>query len=123
MQLHQAMIYFKNLDQMATFYGNTLGLPIVTTTRTDTWVEFGTGTATLHRTPPQPREENPIKLIFGVKDLESECAHLQTLGVDLIMIGIMLASGGPAPLSVIGALSNLVLVTIGNILGGISWWP
>lgn len=33
-------------------------------------------------------------------------------------IGIMLASGGPAPLSVIGALSNLVLVTIGNILGG-----
>ena len=76
------MIYFKNLDQMATFYGNTLGLPIVTTTRTDTWVEFGTGTATLHRTPPQPREENPIKLIFGVKDLESECARLQVLGVD-----------------------------------------
>jgi len=33
-------------------------------------------------------------------------------------IGIMLAAGGPAPLSVLGALSNLVLVTIGNILGG-----
>ena len=33
-------------------------------------------------------------------------------------IGIVLASGGPAPLSVLGALSNLALVTIGNILGG-----
>jgi formate/nitrite transporter len=33
-------------------------------------------------------------------------------------IGIMLASGGPAQLSVLGALSNLALVTIGNILGG-----
>ncbi|TKS59577.1 MAG: formate transporter [Nitrospira sp.] len=33
-------------------------------------------------------------------------------------IGIVLAAGGPAPLSVLGALSNLLLVTIGNILGG-----
>jgi formate/nitrite transporter len=33
-------------------------------------------------------------------------------------IGIVLAAGGPAPLSVLGALSNLALVTIGNILGG-----
>jgi formate/nitrite transporter FocA (FNT family) len=33
-------------------------------------------------------------------------------------LGIALAAGGAAPLSVAGALSNLVLVTIGNILGG-----
>ena len=33
-------------------------------------------------------------------------------------IGIVLAAGGPAPLSALGALSNLTLVTIGNILGG-----
>jgi formate/nitrite transporter len=33
-------------------------------------------------------------------------------------IGIMLTAGGPAPLSVLGALSNLALVTIGNMLGG-----
>jgi formate transporter len=33
-------------------------------------------------------------------------------------IGIVLAAGGPAPLSVLGALSNLALVTIGNIFGG-----
>jgi formate/nitrite transporter FocA (FNT family) len=30
----------------------------------------------------------------------------------------MLTAGGPAPLSVLGALSNLALVTIGNMLGG-----
>ncbi len=33
-------------------------------------------------------------------------------------IGIVLAAGGPAPLSILGAVSNLALVTIGNIFGG-----
>lgn len=33
-------------------------------------------------------------------------------------VGIALAAGGTAPLSVAGAVSNLLLVTIGNILGG-----
>jgi formate/nitrite transporter FocA (FNT family) len=33
-------------------------------------------------------------------------------------IGIALAAGSVAPLSISGAVSNLLLVTIGNILGG-----
>lgn len=33
-------------------------------------------------------------------------------------VGMALAAGSAAPISVIGALSNLALVTIGNILGG-----
>lgn len=33
-------------------------------------------------------------------------------------IGVLLAAGTSAPLSVTGALSNLALVTIGNVLGG-----
>jgi formate/nitrite transporter len=33
-------------------------------------------------------------------------------------VGIALAAGGSAPLSVLGALSNLALVTMGNVLGG-----
>ena len=33
-------------------------------------------------------------------------------------IGIVLAAGSAAPLSVSGALSNLMLVTLGNVLGG-----
>ena len=93
------MIYVKDLEQMAAFYGDALGLPIITATRTDTWVESDTGSATLAlhaipphiaeqftiTTPPHPREENPIKIIFGVKDLESEYTRLKTLGVDLKM--------------------------------------
>jgi len=33
-------------------------------------------------------------------------------------IGVALAAGGPAPLSVLGALGNLALATMGNVLGG-----
>jgi formate/nitrite transporter FocA (FNT family) len=33
-------------------------------------------------------------------------------------IGIALAAGSPAPISVAGSVGNLVWVTIGNILGG-----
>jgi formate/nitrite transporter len=33
-------------------------------------------------------------------------------------LGIALASGGPDPLSIVGAVNNLLLVTIGNIIGG-----
>jgi formate transporter len=33
-------------------------------------------------------------------------------------IGVALAAGTSAPLSVTGALSNLALVTLGNVLGG-----
>jgi formate/nitrite transporter len=33
-------------------------------------------------------------------------------------LGIVLAAGGPAPLSLVGALGNLALVTLGNIIGG-----
>lgn len=33
-------------------------------------------------------------------------------------LGIVLASGGPDPLSIVGAVNNLLLVTIGNIIGG-----
>lgn len=33
-------------------------------------------------------------------------------------LGIALAAGGAAPLSVLGAVSNILVVTIGNIIGG-----
>ena len=33
-------------------------------------------------------------------------------------LGILLAGGGPDPLSIVGAVNNLMLVTIGNIIGG-----
>ena len=33
-------------------------------------------------------------------------------------LGIALAAGGPSPLSVTGAVHNLAVVTLGNIIGG-----
>jgi predicted enzyme related to lactoylglutathione lyase len=34
--------------------------------------------------PPQPRESNPVKLIFEVEDLEMEVNRLTALGVSIL---------------------------------------
>ncbi len=97
MKLKTALIYAKDLDRMATFYGDVLGLELIADTRTVGWVEFETGGArlALHAipaaiaaqieiaSPPEPREETPIKLIFAVDDLDATCARLVALGVPL----------------------------------------
>jgi catechol 2,3-dioxygenase-like lactoylglutathione lyase family enzyme len=92
MRLRRAMIFVKNLDRMAAFYGDTLGLNPIPETRTASWVEFDAGIA-LHAvpaelgdrieisTPARLREENPIKLIFEAADVASERARLETLGI------------------------------------------
>ena len=91
------MIYVKDLSRMAAFYGEVLGLRPVAGSRSDSWAEFDAGAATLGlhaippeiasqfeiTTPPQPREEYPVKLIFAVKDLDAEQARLEALGVTM----------------------------------------
>src|SRR5258707_15434474 len=98
MRLTRAMIYVKDIRRMAAFYGDTLGLQPIEETRQDTWVEFEAGDVklALHSippqiadqleisSPPQPREENPVKLIFEVEDLPAERERLGALGVMLI---------------------------------------
>jgi len=83
---------------MASFYGEVLGVKPVAATQTETWVEFETGRATiaLHAipasiastievcTPPDPREDTPIKLMFEVDDIQLECKRLEELGVTVI---------------------------------------
>ena len=92
------MIYVKDLNRMAAFYENTLGLKPVEATRMANYVEFDAGAAgfALHAIPPEiasrieiasppvPRERNPVKLSFEVNDLASERERLQRLGVTLI---------------------------------------
>src|SRR5215467_6865099 len=34
--------------------------------------------------PPTPREKDPLKLIFEVKDVESERARLESLGIQIL---------------------------------------
>ncbi len=98
MRLNGAMIYVKDLPRMAAFYETSLGLKPIQETRMDTWVEFDTGgscfsfhaiPATIASqievsSPPQPRESNPVKLIFEVEDLEMEVNRLTALGLSIL---------------------------------------
>src|SRR5882724_6207772 len=98
MRLSRAMIYVKDLNRMAAFYGNVLGLKPVEETRTESWVEFETGATkfALHAIPaaiaeqiqilssPEPREDTPIKLSFEVEDVASERQRLESLGVPIV---------------------------------------
>lgn len=92
MQLHQAMIYAKDLSSMANFYTTILGLTPIESTRTDSWLEYTEGLA-LHlipphiaedihiSTPPAPREDSPIKLLFQSPDLPATLAHLESKNI------------------------------------------
>jgi predicted enzyme related to lactoylglutathione lyase len=65
---------------------------------TDVWITFETGGASfsLHaipaeiaegikiESPPIPREEHAVKLIFEVKDVEAERARLESLGIQTL---------------------------------------
>lgn len=96
MRLNRAMIYVNDLQTMAAFYRETLGLKPIEATRLDNYVEFEAGPATfaLHAipaaarcevtSPPRPREKNPVKLSFEVQDLASERARLERLGVTIL---------------------------------------
>jgi catechol 2,3-dioxygenase-like lactoylglutathione lyase family enzyme len=98
MRLNRAMIYVKDLNRMAAFYGNTLGLKPVEETRMENWLEFEAGATkfALHAipseiadqiqisSPPRPREKNPVKLSFEVDDIASERQRLESLGVTIV---------------------------------------
>jgi catechol 2,3-dioxygenase-like lactoylglutathione lyase family enzyme len=98
MRLNRAMIYVRDLDRMAAFYENILGLKPVEETRMESWVEFESGSVrfSLHAvpsdtareirisSPPEARENNPVKLSFEVDDVGSECLRLKSLGVTIV---------------------------------------
>ncbi|MEP7352533.1 MAG: VOC family protein [Acidobacteriota bacterium] len=98
MRLAHTMIFVKDLPRMTAFYAETLGLKPVEATRLENYVEFEAGPVTfaLHAipaqiaeqvviaTPPQPREQNPMKLTFEVDDLATERTRLEALGVTIL---------------------------------------
>ena len=98
MRLRSAMIYVKDLERMKQFYGDMLGVKPTNQDWTDVWATFDTGGArfALHAipaeiakhieiaSPPTPRENDPVKLIFEVKDVESERARLESLGIKIL---------------------------------------
>jgi len=98
MQLRSAILYVKDMEAMKRFYGEMLGAIPSDQGSTDTWVIFETDGArlSLHaipaeiassieiNSPPKPREESPVKLIFEVKDVELERSRLESLGIQIL---------------------------------------
>jgi catechol 2,3-dioxygenase-like lactoylglutathione lyase family enzyme len=92
------MIYAKDIEAMAAFYGGVLGLTPIDEARTESWVEFEAGPLrfALHAipahiaeqieiaSPPVPREDEPVKLSFEVDDLEVELSRLRSLDVTVL---------------------------------------
>ena len=97
MQLRGAMLYVKDLEPMKRFYGEVLGMQ-PTQESTNVCVTFDDGEIRfmLHAipasiaekieiaSPPQPRENHPVKLIFAVSDVEGARQRLESLGVQTL---------------------------------------
>jgi predicted enzyme related to lactoylglutathione lyase len=98
MQLRGAMLYVKDLKGMKRFYGDMLGIEAMNQNYTNDWATFETGDIRFAlraipagiaehieiASPPVPREQNPVKLIFEVKDVEGERERLESLGVQTL---------------------------------------
>ena len=98
MRLNRAIIFVKDLRSMAAFYGGTMQLELIDDSRTESWVEFDAGAIrlALHAVPshiaenieitqpPHAREDNPVKLIFEVDDLEARISSLESEGVKIV---------------------------------------
>jgi catechol 2,3-dioxygenase-like lactoylglutathione lyase family enzyme len=90
MELRLAMIFAKDMDRMTAFYRDGLGLRLLPASRQEGWVEFDAGACTLAlhaipphiakdieiASPPQAREETPMKLVFATADLLAARSHL-----------------------------------------------
>jgi catechol 2,3-dioxygenase-like lactoylglutathione lyase family enzyme len=90
------MLFVNDLERMAAFYLEVLGLRPIGRTRQPDWLEFeadGAGFA-LHAipaaiacespSPAPPRESAPCKLVFSVDDLDAERLRLMAAGVTIL---------------------------------------
>jgi predicted enzyme related to lactoylglutathione lyase len=98
MRLDGAMLFVKDLDRMAVFYRDVVGLRPIEETRLENWVEFsGDGTRfSLHAiplavasgiqidSPPRPREQASAKLTFAVQNVETTLQKIDEMGLPLL---------------------------------------
>lgn len=98
MRLHGAMLFVKDLDRMAAFYSDVLGLKPNEDTRLADWIEFGDGVSrfSLHaipaamaagipiESPPRVREQSAAKLTFEVQDVETTLTKIEAMGLPLL---------------------------------------
>lgn len=83
-RLGATILFAKDLQTMAEFYHEALGLPVIAAPTAPGWLELDAGSVrlALHAIPPRmarqieithpprAREEGPMKLVFEVDDLE-----------------------------------------------------
>lgn len=98
MQLCSAILYVKDLKRMQRFYCDLLAVDPANHDWTDGWAAFDTGGVrfALHAIPvdiaknleiaypPLLRENQPVKLIFEVNDVEEERERLESLGIQTL---------------------------------------
>jgi catechol 2,3-dioxygenase-like lactoylglutathione lyase family enzyme len=94
MRLQCSIIFAKDIERMTAFYRDGLGLRVLPERAQAGWVELDAGGATiaLHAipdhiakdiviaSPPEAREDTPIKLVFETADVEAARAHLVAHG-------------------------------------------
>jgi catechol 2,3-dioxygenase-like lactoylglutathione lyase family enzyme len=94
MELRRAIIFVKDLEKMATFYRDGLGLRPIRERSQPGWLELqaGPGLLALHAIPPSiadaieitlppaARDEGAIKLVFEAPDLAAARDHLTAHG-------------------------------------------
>jgi predicted enzyme related to lactoylglutathione lyase len=92
------MLFVKDFPVMRAFYERMLQTRPINTESTDSWALFAFGGAqfALHAipaeaaggiqisSPPKPREQSAVKLIFQVRDVAAERARLESMGVPLL---------------------------------------
>jgi predicted enzyme related to lactoylglutathione lyase len=92
----RSMIFAKDLPRLEAFYAEAFGLKAVEATRLVNWVEFEEGEFSLHAIPaeiaaeieiaipPEPRDQQTIKLFFEVEDEAIALARLSALGASIL---------------------------------------
>jgi catechol 2,3-dioxygenase-like lactoylglutathione lyase family enzyme len=97
MKLRTAMIFVKDVERMTAFYRDGLELAPLPGASSPGWIVLDAGGCrlALHAiaaeiargirvtTPPEPRSETALKLVFATRDLESDCQRLLALGATL----------------------------------------
>ena len=98
MHLNGAVLFVKDFQRMRDFYAGMLETRPLSEEWTDSHAVFDLngGTFVLHAipddyargikiaSPPEARERNPVKVIFAVEDVPSECSRLAARGVTML---------------------------------------
>jgi predicted enzyme related to lactoylglutathione lyase len=98
MMLQMIVIFAKDVERLAAFYREGLGLTVLPERSKEGWVVLDAGGAqvALHAIPPhiardieitdppQERSDTPIKLVFQTADMDTACARLEKLGAKVL---------------------------------------